>query len=146
VRGCSPDDSRLGWLTVRHRRLTAYGGPPVGAVQHVFAWCASAGAVAPTPGERFCLDVPSLHAQTVQLFVEALAATVADRWNRLRLDNRGAHTAPRLRWPANVRCVWLPPDGPEWPPIERRWRDRKDDLAWPQCPHVEAQQDDVGQL
>jgi transposase len=30
-------------------------------------------------------------------------------------------------------------------PIERVWRDLKDDLAWRQFATVEAQQDDVGQ-
>jgi hypothetical protein len=30
-------------------------------------------------------------------------------------------------------------------PIERVWRDRKDDLAWQQFPNMEAPQDDVGQ-
>jgi hypothetical protein len=39
VRVCSQDDSRFGLLTVRRRRLTAGGVPPVGAVPHVCAWC-----------------------------------------------------------------------------------------------------------
>jgi hypothetical protein len=27
----------------------------------------------------------------------------------LLLANSGAHTAQRIRWPENGRCVWLPP-------------------------------------
>jgi hypothetical protein len=34
----SQDESRFGLLTVRRRRLTAYGVQPVGVVQHVFEW------------------------------------------------------------------------------------------------------------
>jgi transposase len=146
VRVFSQDESRLGLLTVRRRRLTAYGGQPVGAVQHVFEWFYIYGAVAPTTGERFFLELPYLNAQTFQLFVDAFAETFPDSLNILLLDNRGAHTAQRIRWPQNVRCVWLPPYCPELNPIERLWRDLKDDLAWQQFPNVEAQQDYVGQL
>jgi transposase len=146
VRVFSQDESRLGLLTVRRRRLTAYGVQPVGAVQHVFEWFYIYGAVAPTTGERFFLELPYLNAQTFQLFVDAFAETFPDSLNILLLDNRGAHTAQRIRWPQNVRCVWLPPYCPELNPIERLWRDLKDDLAWQQFPNVEAQQDYVGQL
>jgi transposase len=45
-----------------------------------------------------------------------------------------------------VRLVFLPPYCPELNPIERLWRDLKDDLAWQQFISVEAQQDDVSQL
>jgi transposase len=78
--------------------------------------------------------------------VDAFAETFLDRVNILLLDTSGAHTAQRIRWPENVRCVWLPPYGPELNPIERLWRDLKDDLAWQQFPNLEAQQDYVGQL
>jgi len=50
--------------------------------------------------------------------------------NILLLDNSGTHTTQRLRWPENVRCVWLPPYGPELNPIERVRRALKADLAW----------------
>jgi putative transposase len=40
--------------------------------------------------------------------------------------------------PTNVRAVWLPPYCPELNPIERFWRDLKDDLAWQQFVDLEA--------
>jgi transposase len=146
VRVFSADESRCGLLTVHRRRLTACGVQPVGTVQHVFDWFYVYGAVAPTTGERFFLELPYLNAETFQLFVDAFAEAFPDSLNILLLDNSGAHTAQRLRWPENVRCVWLPPYCPELNPIERVWRDLKDDLAWQQFPNVEAQQDYVGQL
>ena len=146
VRVFSPDESRVGLLTVRRRRLTACGGQPVGSVQHVFEWFYVYGAVAPTTGEHFFLELPYLNAQTFQLFVDALAAAFPDSLNILLLDNSGAHTAQHIRWPEHVRCVWLPPYCPELNPIERVWRDLKDDLAWQQFTNVDAQQDYVGQL
>jgi transposase len=146
VRVFSQDESRLGLLTVRRRRLTACGIQPIGAVQHVFEWFYVYGAVAPTTGERFCLALPYLNADMFQIFLEALAHAYPDSLNILLLDNRGAHTAERLRWPAHVRAVWLPPYGPELNSIERVWRDLKDALAWCQCLDLDAQQDYVGQL
>lgn len=146
MRVFSQDESRLGLLTVRRRRLTACGVQPVGAVQHVFEWFSVYGAVAPTTGERFLLELPYLHAEMFQLFLNAVAQAYPDSLNILLLDHSGAHTAHRLHWPANVRAVWLPPYCPELNPIERVWRDLKDVLAWRQCPSLDAQQDYVGQL
>jgi transposase len=142
----SQDESRFGLLTVRRRRLTARGVQPVGSVQHVFEWFYVYGAVAPTTGERFFLELPYLNADAFQIFIEALAHAFPDSLNILLLDNSGAHTAQRLRWPENVRYVWLPPYGPELNPIERVWRDLKDDLAWGQFNDLAAQLDYVGDL
>jgi len=146
VRVFSQDERRFGLLTVRRRRLTARGVQPTGAVQHVFEWFYVYGAVAPTTGERFFLELPYLNAESFQLFIDAFAQAFADSLNILLLDNSGAHTAQQLTIPANVRLVFLPPYCPELNPIERVWRDLKDDLTWQQFPHVEVQQDYVGQL
>ena len=119
---------------------------PVGPVQHIFEAFYVYGAVAPTTGERFFLELPYLNADTFQLFVDAFAQAFPDSLNILLLDNSGAHTAQRIRWPAHVRYVWLPPYCPELNPIERLWRDLKDDLAWQQFPDLAAQQAYVGDL
>jgi hypothetical protein len=140
VRVFRQDATRVGWLTGRRRRLTACGVQPVGAVQHVFEGFDVDGAVAPTSGERCFLEVPSLNAQTFQRFVDAFAAAFPDSLNLLRLDNSGAHPAPHIRWPEPVRCVWLPPYGPELNPMERVWRDLKDDRAWLQVIALEVPQ------
>jgi DDE superfamily endonuclease len=146
VRVCSQDDSRCGLLTVRRRRLPARGIQPGGARQPSFAWCSVYGAVAPATGEHFFLALPSLNADLCQIFVEAFAQAFPDRLNRWLLDNSGAHTASRIRWPDNGRAVWLPPDCPELNPSERVWRDLKDDMAWRQVANLEAQQDFVADL
>jgi len=119
VRVFSQDESRFGLLTVRRRRLTAAGVQPVGSVQHVFEWFYVYGAVAPTTGERFFLELPYLNAETFPLFIDAFAGAFPESLNLLLLDNSGAHTAQRLQWPDNVRPVWLPPYGPELNPIAR---------------------------
>jgi transposase len=146
VRVFSQDESRCGLLTVRRRRLAARGVQPVGPVQHRFEWFYVYGAVAPTTGERFFLELPYLNADAFQLFVDAFAQAFPDSVNLLLMDNSGAHTAHQIRWPEHVRCVWLPPYCPELNPIERLWRDLQDDLAWQQFMDLEAQQDYVGDL
>jgi putative transposase len=146
VRVFSQDESRCGLLTVRRRRLTARGVQPVGLVQHTFEWFYVYGAVAPATGERFFLELPYLNADTFQIFIEAFAHAFPDSFNILLLENSGAHTAQRIRWPDNVRYVWLPPYCPELNPIERVWRDLKDDLAWQQFTDLDAQQGYVGDL
>lgn len=146
MRVFSQDESRFGLLTVRRRRLTACGFQPVGAVQHVFEWFYVYGAVAPTTGERFFLELPYLNADMFQLFLDAFAQAFPDSLNILLLDNSGAHTAQRLRWPENVRGVRLPPYCPELNPIERVWRALKDEVAWEQFADLAAQLDDVSHL
>jgi hypothetical protein len=146
VRVFSQDESRFGLLTGRRRRLTARGVPPVGRVHHGFEWFSVYGAVEPTTGDRFFLARPYLNTDGFQLFVEAVAAAFPDRVNRLLLDTSGAHTAPRLTLPANVRLVFLPPYCPALNPIERVWRALKDALAWRHFPTLDAQQDDLATL
>jgi hypothetical protein len=146
VRVFSQDARRVGGLTVRRRRLTAVGVQPVGTVPHVLAWVTVYGAVAPTTGERCFLALPCRNPERCQLFVDTFAQAFPDSGTLLLLDNRGIHRAQRRMLPANVRLVFLPPACPERHPMERRWRDLKDDVAWPQCMRVEAQQDDLGQL
>jgi transposase len=133
-------------LTIRRRRLTARGVQPVGRVQHVFEWFYVDGAVEPTTGDRFFLERPYLHADMCQLFLDAFAQACPESLNILLLDNSGAHTASQLILPENVRLLFWPPYGPELNPIERVWRDLKDDVAWQQFATLDAQQDDLSLL
>jgi transposase len=116
---------------------------PVGPVQHVFEWFYVYGAVAPTTGERFFLELPYLNAENFQIFIDLFAEAFPDSLNLLLLDNSGAHTASQLTLPANVRLVFLPPYCPELNPIEQVWRDLKDALAWLHFAHLDEQQDHV---
>jgi transposase len=102
--------------------------------------------VEPTTGERFLLALPYLNAEMFQLFVDSFAQAFPDSLNILLLDNRGAHTSQRLTLPDNVQLLFLPPYCPELNPIERVWRDLKDDVAWLQFADLNAQQDYLGHL
>ncbi len=146
VKVFSQDESRLGLLTVRRRRLTARGVQPIGIIQHVFDWFYVYGAVAPTTGESFFFELPHLNRINFQVFLDEVARAFPDSLNLLVLDKSGGHTAKQLVIPDNVRLVWLPPYAPELNPIERVWRDLKDQCAWQQFSDVAAQQDYVADV
>jgi transposase len=146
VKVFAQDESRVGLLTVARRRLTARGVQPVGLIQHTFQSFYVYGAVAPTTGEHVFLQRPGLNSTNFQLFVDALAQAYPDTLNVLVLDNSGAHTAKRLTLPDNIRLVLLPPYTPELNPMERVWRDLKDELAWMHFADLEAQQAHVANI
>ncbi len=104
------------------------------------------GAVAPTSGERFFLELPYLNADNFQIFVDAFAQAYSDSLNILLLDNGGVHTAKHLKLPDNLRLVFLPPYCPELNPIERLWRDLKDELAWQHFRDLAIEREAVAEL
>ncbi len=146
VKVFAQDESRIGLLTIRRRRLTARGVQPVGLIQHAFQSFYVYGAVAPTTGEHFFLQYPRLNRATFQGFVDAFAHAYPNTLNVLVLDNSGAHTAKHVTLPENIRLVLLPPYTPELNPIERVWRALKDDLAWLHFADLEAQQAHVATI
>ena len=68
------------------------------------------------------------------IFLDAFALASPDSLHILLLDNSGAHTVQRPRWPETVRGAGLPPDCPEPNRIQRVWRGLKDEVAWQQLP------------
>jgi transposase len=130
IRVFSQDESRIGLMPIRRRRLTLRGVKPVGPVQYRFESYYLYGAVEPTTGRSFFLELPRLDAACFQIFVDHFAAQHADSVNLVVLDNGACHTAKRLRLPPNLVFVPLPPYSPELNPIERLWRDLKDHLAF----------------
>ena len=87
------------------------------------------GAVEPTTGAHFFLELPYLNSRAFQVWLEGFAAAFPHSLNMLVLDNGAGHKATAVRWPANVVPVFLPPYSPELNPMERLWRDLKDKLA-----------------
>jgi transposase len=123
------DETRLGLLPVVRRRITARGVQPVATVTHQFDNFYLYGAVEPTTGASFFLELPYLNSGAFQLWLDGFAATFAQSLNLLILDNGAGHKAKAVRWPSNVLPIFLPPYSPELNPIERLWRDLKDKLA-----------------
>lgn len=123
------DATRLGLLPVVRRRLTAYGVQPVASVTYQFDHFYLYGAVAPTTGASFFLELPYLHSRAFQGGLDGCAAAFPESLHMLGLDNGAGHKATAVRWPSNVVPVFLPPSSPALHPIERLWRDLKEQLA-----------------
>ena len=124
------DESRFGLLPIQRRRITLTGVKPLGAVQYRFENFYVYGAVEPTTGERFFLELPYLNTVNFQIFLNEFAHHYQDTLNIVVMDNGSCHKAKALVIPENIVCLFLPPYSPELNPIERLWQDVKAQLAW----------------
>jgi transposase len=115
---------------VQRRRITLNGVKPIGAVQYCFENFYVYGAIEPTSGESFFLELPHLNSALFQIFLNEFAHCYQESMNIIVMDNGSCHTAKSLRIPENVVCLFLPPYSPELNPIERLWQDVKAQLAW----------------
>ena len=138
VRLFCQDERRCGLLPVQRRRMTLRGVNPVGSVPYCFETFDVYGAVEPTTGESFFLELPYLHTVHFQIFLEACAHHDQDTLNMVLLDKGSGHKAKALVIPDNVACLFWPPYSPELNPIERLWQDMKAQLAWVLAARLEA--------
>jgi hypothetical protein len=129
VKVFAQDDTRLGLLPVVRRRITACGVQPVASVTYQVDNVSLYGAVEPTTGASFFLALPYLNRRAFQWWLDGCAAAFPASLNLLVLDHGAGHKAKAVRWPSNVVPVFLPPSSPELNPMERLWRDLKDQLA-----------------
>ena len=129
VKVFAQDETRLGLLPVVRRRITARGVQPVATVIHQFDNFYLYGAVEPTTGASFFLELPYLNSRAFQQWLDGFAAAFPQSLNMLILDNGAGHKAKAVCWPSNVVPILLPPYSPELNPMERLWRDLKDKLA-----------------
>ena len=130
VRVFCQDESRVGLLPVQRRRVTLSGIKPIGTVQYCFENFYVYGAVEPTTGESFFLELPQLNTANFQIFLNEFAHAYQNTLNIVVMDNGSCHKAKALVIPDNVVCLFLPPYSPELNPVERLWQDMKDQLAW----------------
>ncbi len=111
------------------RRITACGVPPLATGAPPCANCSRYGAGEPTTGASFWLERPGLHTVTFHLGLDPCAQAFPEAFNLVVLDHGALHKAQARQWPSHVGPVFLPPYRPELNPMERVWRDRKDQLA-----------------
>jgi DDE superfamily endonuclease len=146
VKVVAQDATRLGLQPIVRRRMTARGVQPVATVWPRFDNFYLFGAVEPTTGDSFFVELPLLNSAMFQLWLDDFAHTFAASFNMLVLDNGAFHTAKPLQWPSNVAAVPFPPYSPELHPIERLWRDLKDQLADTVAKTLDALSDTVCRL
>jgi transposase len=130
VRIFCQDESRFGLLPIQRRQITLTGVKPPGLVQYRFENFSVYGAVEPTTGASFFLELPQLNTINFQIVLNECAQHYQDTLNIILMDNGSCHSAKSLMIPGNVVCLFLPPYSPELNPIERLWQDVKAQLAW----------------
>jgi transposase len=80
------------------------------------------GAVCPATGKTAGLLAPHLNTQIVNAFFDQLAREIDPGVQVVLIwDQAGYHTTARLKVPANVTLVSLPPRSPELNPTENLW-------------------------
>src|SRR3712207_8677072 len=86
------DESRIGLQTIRRRRITACGTPPVGRLQHCCENFSLYGAVAPGCGDGYFLGLSQLNAPHFQIFLDAFAGARPHTLNALFVAYSRPHT------------------------------------------------------
>lgn len=124
------DETRLGLIPVRRRRITLRGVKPVGKIQHKFESYYLYGAVEPCTGESFFLELPRLSTDNFEVFLNEFFKEYDSGLNIMVLDNGSFHKAKELKIPENVLFLFLPRYCPELNPIERLWEDIKSQIAF----------------
>jgi len=145
VRYWCSDESRVGMLTVQHRRLTGWGVQPVGEVQWQFLYRWLYGLIEPLSGTSLLLEFSHLDSTCFEAFLVAFAVQFPDDLHVIQVDNARAHSAQTLAIPDNVVLLFQPPYCPEVNPIERLWRELKRDLAWMHFEDIDAVQQAISQ-
>ena len=70
------------------------------------------GAVEPTTGDGFLLELPALNTETFQVFMDAFGQQYPRTTNIMIMDRGGFHMARDLVIPGNVTFIFLPPTRP----------------------------------
>ena len=107
-------------------------------MQYCFENCYIYGAVEPTTGESFFLELPQLNTTNFQICLHEFADHDQDTVNIVLRDNGSGHKAQSRVIPDHVVCLFLPPYRPELNPIERLWQDIKAQLARVLAATIEA--------
>ena len=116
------DEARFGQKGTLTTVWADRGSRPTAPKQTAYANLHVLTAVCPATGRAEGLVAPRLNAGVVQSFLDGLSATVpAGTHVVLVWDGAGYHVAKRLRVPANLTVVTLPPYSPELNPVERLW-------------------------
>jgi transposase len=137
VRYWCQDESRIGLITMKGRKITCQGVQPIGVEQLTFDYLWLYGLVEPLTGESFFYEFSHLDSIGFERYLELFAEEMASDFHIIQLDNGGLHQALNLAIPENVVLLFQPPYSPQVNPIERLWKELKKDLKWEIFPNLE---------
>lgn len=117
------DEARVGQKNKITRRWAKRGTRPSAPSYQRTASAYIFGAICPYEGKGVALVLPACNIQAMNLHLVEISAEVAPgRHAVLLLDQAGWHTSARLKVPANITLLPLPPKCPELNPAENVWQ------------------------
>ena len=117
------DEMRLGQKNPHTRRWARRGSRPVAIQDLRTASAYLFGAICPQRGTGAAVVMPHANTEAMQVHLDEIAAAVSPgAQGVVLLDQAGWHTTPKLRIPANVSLLPLPPRSPELNPVENLWQ------------------------
>jgi transposase len=105
------------------RRWARRGTRPSAPHDQRTAWASIFGAICPAKGKGAGLVLPSCDTEAMAAQLEEVSQAVAPGAHAvLLLDQAGWHVSPKLKVPANITLLPLPPRSPELNPVENVWQ------------------------
>jgi transposase len=120
---------RFGTRTELGRRWTASGIRPSGEMLIGYEYGYLSAALNPQTGEMFCLLLPDMRTESFQAFLDEFKNFVgASKAVRLITDGAAAHRSRRLKIDEQLEVEHLPPYSPELNPVERLFKELRQQL------------------
>jgi transposase len=123
------DEARFGLKVWHRRRWCPRRERPPWKAGGTYKWLWLYAAVEPATGESFCLYMPNMTGDCLEVFLRELRkAYPADPMN-LVLDGAPSHRSGKVNWPDGIKPMPLPPYSPELNPVERWFEELRGPLS-----------------
>jgi len=120
---------RFGTRTELGRRWMASGIRPRGEMLIGYEYGYLSAALNPQTGELFCLLLPDMRTESFQAFLDEFRKFVGQsKTVRLITDGAAAHRSKRLKIAEQLEIEHLPPYSPELNPVERLFKELRQQL------------------
>src|ERR671916_3539918 len=105
----------------------AFAHPTV--VRRTYKWTYLYAAVEPTTGESYCMYLPGMDDECLEVFLDELSKRYPDHHLLVVLDGAPSHRSERIVHPENISFPRLPPRSPELDPAERWFQEFRRSLS-----------------
>jgi putative transposase len=117
------DEARFGRISDPRRCWAPPGVRPEVSTPFIREYEYAFAAVSPQDGLLDTLVLPTVNTEAMGIFLAEVSQRHADEWIVMVLDGAGWHRAKRLKVPANMRLISLPPWSPPLNPVEHVWEE-----------------------
>ena len=117
------DEARIGQKNGLVRQWARRGTRPRQPADQRYESAYLFGAICPARGVGAALALPGVNTPAMQAHLDEIARLVAPGAHAaLLLDRAGWHITDKLKVPANITLILLPPRSPELNPVENIWQ------------------------